>query len=79
MNIQVKLFATFAAYRPGTRAGTLFQIELAEGASLADLITHLDIPLEDVKVCFVNARAQDIDFRLSDGDEVGIFPPVGGG
>ncbi len=79
MKIRVKLFATFTQYTPGQRAGTPFAVELSEGATLADLIAQLGIPLEEVKVCFVNARAQEIDFKLSEGDEVGIFPPVGGG
>ena len=79
MNIRVKLFATFTRFGPGQRAGTPFEVELAEGASLADLITHLGIPPEEVKLCFVNARAQEADIRLCDGDEVGIFPPIGGG
>ncbi|MEN4012141.1 MAG: MoaD/ThiS family protein [Chloroflexota bacterium] len=79
MKIRVKLFATFVQYRPGERAGSPFEVNLPEGATLTDLIASLGIPLAAVKVCFVNARAQDVDFILSDGDEVGIFPPVGGG
>jgi sulfur carrier protein ThiS len=54
-------------------------VELPEGSSLADLMTHLGLPKEQVKVSFVNGRHQDLEHGLEPGDEVGIFPPVGGG
>jgi len=52
---------------------------LPEGATIADLIHHLNLPAEEVKLAFVNGRARPEDWRLEPGDEVGIFPPVGGG
>jgi molybdopterin converting factor small subunit len=79
MKVKVKLYATFSRYHPGTLAGTPFEVELQEGSTLRDLIRHLEIPESEVKVCFINARIQELDTRLNDGDEAGIFPPVGGG
>ena len=88
VNIYVKLYATLArsvsgpilAQHPqGLRAGSRLEVELPEGSSLADLVNYLALPKEEVKVSFVNAKAQDMDYRLETGDEVGIFPPIGGG
>ncbi len=79
MKVKVKLYATFSRYHPGTLAGTPFEVELPEGSTLKDLINQLEIPESEVKVCFVNARVQDMEAPLNDGDDVGIFPPVGGG
>lgn len=79
MKVKVKLYATFSRYRPGTLAGTPFEVELPEGSTLKDLINQLEIPESEVKVCFVNARTQELDTPLNNGDDVGIFPPVGGG
>ncbi len=79
MKVKVKLYATFSRYHPGTLAGTPFEVDLPDGSTLRDLIHHLEIPESEVKVCFINARIQDLDTRLNAGDEVGIFPPVGGG
>jgi molybdopterin synthase sulfur carrier subunit len=83
MRVRVKLFATLRRYAPGasngTHAGTPFEVELSDGAVIADLIQQLHLPAAQVKVAFVNGRAQAEDWRLQPDDEVGIFPPVGGG
>jgi molybdopterin converting factor small subunit len=79
MQVQVKLFATLARYLSNAAPGTPFDIEVADGATLADLVNLLKLPHEEVKVFFVNGRARPIDWALEPGDEVGIFPLVAGG
>jgi molybdopterin converting factor small subunit len=88
MKIRVKLFATLvrdipepirARYPQGIRAGDLLEIELPEQSTLADLVNYLSLPKEQVRVTFVNGRTRPFDYGLVSGDEVGVFPPVGGG
>ncbi|MBI1881407.1 MAG: MoaD/ThiS family protein [Chloroflexi bacterium] len=79
MQVQVKLFASLTQYMPGLRPGSPFEVGLPDGATLADLVRQLDLPQAEVKVIFVNARAQPLSYVLNPGDEVGLFPPVGGG
>lgn len=88
MKLYVKLYATLArsvsesllAQHPeGLRAGSRLEVELPEGSTLADLVDYLALPRKEIKVLFVNARSHDFDYRLESGDEVGIFPPIGGG
>ena len=87
MRVGVKLFATLAECVPehirrqtvDWRAGRAFAWDLPEGSTLTDLIDALALPCEDVKQVFVNGRAQPFDHILKDGDQVGIFPPIGGG
>jgi molybdopterin synthase sulfur carrier subunit len=79
MQVTVKLFATLTRYGKGQRAGTPFFIELSENATLHDLISQLQIPPEETRVLFVNGIIQESGYRLKDSDEVGIFPPIGGG
>jgi molybdopterin converting factor small subunit len=79
MHIQVKLFATLVRCVPGVKSGVPFDVELPEGAFLSDLVKQLNLPENKVKVSFVNGRTQSLDFQLRSGDEVGIFPPIGGG
>jgi sulfur carrier protein ThiS len=55
------------------------EIELPDKSTLADLVAHLGLPPEKVRVIFCNGRVRPRDHVLADGDEVGIFPPVGGG
>ncbi len=78
MQVQAKVFATLRRYVTAA-AGEAIQIELPDGATIADLVNVLKLPSEQVKVVFVNGRARDEDWQLAPGDEVGIFPPIGGG
>jgi sulfur-carrier protein len=79
MRIKVKLFATLTRVIDGAKAGLPMEIDLAEGATLNDLIKTLKLPTDQVKVTFVNGRSQDLSYVLHEGDEIGIFPPIGGG
>jgi len=88
MKVQVKLFATLTRslsgpildqYPQGIRPGKPLEVELPESSTVADLVAYMGLPMEELKLTFVNGRAQALDYRLDPGDEVGIFPPVGGG
>jgi molybdopterin converting factor small subunit len=79
MLITVKLYASLSRYAAGGLSGTPFQLEICEGASLQELIDCLNIPAEETKVAFVNGVVQQLDWKLEPGDQVGIFPPIGGG
>jgi molybdopterin converting factor small subunit len=79
MKITVKLYATLSRYNQGKRAGTPLEMELPEESTLQNLIGQLKIPLEETRITFVNGIIQEPEYRLNDGDEVGIFPPIGGG
>lgn len=80
MRVRVKLFATLGNFAPVSGfPGTPFEMDLPEGTKLSVLIDRLQIPAESVKIAFVNGIIQPPDFILTDGDDVGIFPPIGGG
>jgi sulfur-carrier protein len=80
MRVRVKLFATLGKYaRTAGLPGTPFEIELRDGACLSDLLELLTVPAGLVKITFVNGIVQPLDWLLKDEDDVGIFPPIGGG
>ena len=88
MQIHAKLFATLTRmvpdetrkqYPQSVHAGSVLEIGLPEGSTLADLVEHLGLPSDKVRVIFVNGRVRKRDHVLVSGDEVGLFPPVGGG
>jgi molybdopterin converting factor small subunit len=88
MKVSVKLFASFtktvsdvilAQHPQGIRAGIPIEVELPSNSTLADLAEILALPREQIKVTFVNGISRELDHRLHSGDEIGIFPPVGGG
>ncbi len=79
MEVTVKLYATLRKYYPDLGVGEGMKVELPEGATLGDLIRRLNLPPDVVRVAFVNGIARDEAYVLAAGDEVGLFPPVGGG
>lgn len=79
MRVRARLFATLSRYYANARPGVSFDIEVPEGTTVGDLITRLNLPSEEVKVVFVNGRARPNHWPLQAGDEIGIFPPIGGG
>jgi sulfur-carrier protein len=79
MKIQLKLYGNLRRLSPGGQAGSPMEVELFEGASLQDLVDHLQIPADETKVAFVNSLVREWAYELQEGDKVGIFPPVGGG
>ena len=79
ITVQVKLFATLRRQYPDLQVGEARCVELPEEGTVGQLVEELDLPEEQVKVTFVNGTIRKESYHLSDGDEVGIFPPVGGG
>jgi molybdopterin synthase sulfur carrier subunit len=79
MLVRVKLYATLSRYLSHTAPGIPFEFEVPNGATVGDLVKGLKLPREEVKLFFVEGRARSIDWPLESGDEVGIFPLIGGG
>lgn len=79
ITVHTKLFATLRRYQPGLKLGERLSVNLSDGATVEQLTQQLGLPTDEVKVVFVNGVIRPPDHVLSDGDEVGIFPPVGGG
>jgi len=79
LQIRVTLFATLTKFTPGKESGVPLVLEIAEGSTLSDLIGLLNIPEKEVKLTFVNGRFQEAEYKFKDNDQVGIFPPIGGG
>jgi molybdopterin synthase sulfur carrier subunit len=79
ITVHTKLFATLRRHKPGLKLGQVLVLNLPDGTTVERLILHLGLPADEVKVVFVNGIIRLEDHVLSDGDEVGIFPPVGGG
>ena len=43
------------------------------------LLEKLRVPLDQVKLIFVDSKKADMNMKLKGGERVGIFPAVGGG
>lgn len=79
ITVRVKLFATLRRHYPDLGIGAAMPVELPDGATIGQLIKSLRLPAGEVKVVFVNGIVRGGEYALNDGDEVGVFPAVGGG
>ena len=79
MKIKLKLFANLRQYLPGAAIGEAVEVDIPEPFTLGELATMLKLPPDEVKICFVNGIICELDQKINAGDEVGIFPPIGGG
>ncbi len=75
IEIELKLFVTLSKYLPDNCDNYLIH----EQMTVEMLIHSLKIPIEIVKLIFINGKREDLSYRLQDKDRVGLFPPVGGG
>jgi len=80
MKIQVKLYASLGKYMPqaALEKGQGF-LEVGEGTTIKALLENLNVPLETVKLIFLNGIHSKDTEVLKDGDRLGVFPPVAGG
>jgi len=79
ITVQAKLFATLRRHYPDLAIGETLAVDLPDEATVGQLLEELDLPEKQVKVVFVNGIVRKEDQPLRDGDEIGLFPPVGGG
>ena len=55
-------------------------IQLVEPIALVELLDRLHVPPGEVALTVVNGRLVSLeDARVSDGDRVELYPPMGGG
>lgn len=75
MKIKLKLMGMLKEKTPENG-----EMELAQGAVINDVLENLGVPEGTVKVFTVNGDVvRDTSFPLSEGDELTVLPPVGGG
>ncbi len=79
MVVKVKLFASLRKYYPEVPLGESFDVNIESGTTIAQLYKQLGLPEELFKIALVNGLYRERDHMLTDNDELGIFPPVGGG
>jgi molybdopterin converting factor small subunit len=80
VNVEVRLFATFAAFLPSeARVAGATTVELPDRSTVADVAAALGIPGGMSRVALVNGHEAVEGHRLAAGDVVTLFPPLAGG
>ena len=79
MKIEVRLFATLAAYLPDESDGRSAALEVADGSTVADAVRLLGIPDDMPFIAMIDGRDSALDRPLGDGDVLSLFAPLAGG
>ncbi len=79
MKIQVHLYASLTRHLPDEIRGQEPWIEVPEGVSVRNLLVKWNVPLDQVKLVFINGIHAELDAVLRTEDRLGVFPPIGGG
>lgn len=79
MRIEANLYATLARYLPNELERGSCVMNIADGATVEDVLQQLNIPIGQVKLIFVDGVHAGLESNLKDGSRLGVFPPVGGG
>jgi sulfur-carrier protein len=75
--ITVRLFAGLEAQTALRRAE--MRVAVVEAPTVADVCANLSLDLGAVGIVLVNGLHARADKALAAGDEVSLFPPLGGG
>jgi len=76
-SIDVRLFAGLETRTP--RGASHLRIPADQPLTLAGLFARLELPRSAVGLRLVNGLHAGLDDALHPGDEVSLFPPLGGG
>ena len=79
MIVHATLHGVLARYLPDPRDRTPVELELPEGATLAEACELLGVPSGHVALFAVNGRRAAGERVLQDRDRITLFPPVAGG
>ena len=74
MQVTVKLFAYFRENRFRRQV-----MEFPEGTTVASIIRFLGVPIDEVGVTMINSRHCELAQVPAEGDQLAIFPNIGGG
>ncbi|HWR09785.1 MoaD/ThiS family protein [Sporomusa sp.] len=78
MVVEVRLYATLRRYAPSSPYGVI-TVDVPAGSSVLDLVKKIEINPTEIHLIMVNGIGCEFDQIVSNGDRVGLFPPVGGG
>jgi molybdopterin converting factor small subunit len=79
VRVEVRLFATLAAFLPPHGRDGVAEFEIPEGGTVADVTRYLGLPSDLARVVLVNGRDAGSESPLAPSDVVTIFPPLAGG
>lgn len=83
MKVRLKLYAMLASYLPPGSEKNEADIDVAEGASVQDVLSSRNVSEEHCHLVLVNGiytpPSERAGTTVKEGDHVAVWPPVAGG
>lgn len=79
MTVKVRLYGTLGRSYPSYVHSTGLEVEIADGATLKDLLSHLGILTSNVLAVSSGGQPLKADAPIRNGDCLSIFQPLAGG
>jgi molybdopterin converting factor small subunit len=79
MRVTVKLHATLKKHLPPGSSADGVEVEVTDGATVADVIERLGIPAKHAGMLVSNDEYLESTTVVRDGQEINVFPPLAGG
>ena len=74
--VQVSLYAALREY---VGRSPSVDVEITSGQTIRQVLQQLHVPVEKARIIFLNYRAAGLDDPLLGGEQIGVFPAIGGG
>ena len=74
--VQVNLYAVLRQYIGGAPS---IEVEIEPGQTIQQVLSQLGVPPEQTRIIFVDNRAAAPSHPLQGGEQLGVFPAIGGG
>ncbi len=70
---------TYAGLRDYTGGASSVQAEIVSGDTVGSVMAQLNIPEAVIRIIFVDHKLVSPDLKLNGGEQLELFPAVGGG
>ena len=79
IRVNVRLFATLRRFFPDYNPEKGIDVRVEQGTTVENLIQTFGLPENEARVILINGRSKNLTDMITDGDQVNIFTPLGGG
>jgi sulfur carrier protein ThiS len=79
MKVRVKLYGTYSQRFPGYQHSQGIEVDIPDGATVNDLLVHLEISESQGAVVIVEGRVLKADDKMRCGVPVNVLQAIGGG
>jgi molybdopterin synthase sulfur carrier subunit len=77
MQVKLRVYANLAE-EASKSTGDNYNFHVTPGTTVAQLLNEAGINRRNVRIVMVNNSQAELDTTVKDGDEIGVFPSMGG-